>query len=492
MAELINVGPVPGEVGAPVNGVNPPEWYRVGEREAVTAAMAGDSTQAQVDAYINGKLTPYVNRSYVTSQDNLNATKAYIDGQDNLRVKTAQKDVANGVAALQADGRISPNRINAPNNQRRPRTPWTPSSYGTDTAISGPDETTLFTIPVTNPGYTHRLLVQGQIDGLTNTAATAPQINVRVGSATGTLIASGVGMFDSYNTLGGDTFNRTTTGSVGGYWSEHNFQGSTGNPFCDGSSVSWNAEPAPFLGTPSPRVMMFLRSGDDATTYDDYQEITMVMASKPEWGGVGFGTSSGENHIYGRVNADRTQWVRFGIRPDTTDIGGATVTCLVTLTYNNGSYNPQQLAQVSRTVSNNDVWTAQFGTASGKRWYRLLLNGTDEVINYNDSGAQASMGLNHRAWGFGVRAGVLAVLLSSVRQSLPGRVDNITINDLPPGTDGNAYAPVTVMPVSVGTLPALSAAARTLHVTATRYAATGTITARPSFRPNLTVTAIPA
>lgn len=463
MADLVNVGPVPGLAA------------HVGEREAVATVAANDRTPAQLDAYIAAKLVPYVERSYVATQDALNATQTYIDTQDNLRLKTAQKDVANGVPALQADGRISPSRINAPSTQRRPRTPWTPTAYGSERLVSDATEQAVLTIPITDPGYSYRLLVQGQLDGLSGYSGSAPQVNVRVGSTTGTVIASGIGAFESYNTLGGDFFNRTTSGAIGGYWSEYTVSGgSLGNPYCDGSTLNWVA------GNPESRVVLFQRIGDDATTYDDYQEVVMVMASEPEQGGVGFGTSNGHNYIYGRMNNDRTQWVRFDI-----DAAGT-----ATLHYNNGSYNPIQLATANTGLGNTDVWKARFGTASGRRWFQLLRNDVS-IINYNDSGVVTSMGANNRGWGIGIRAGVHAFFLVSDRQSVPGRVDQVTINDLPPGVIGSSFAPVTVMPVSVSALPVLTGAT-TLHVTTRRFGTQGAVAANYAFHNNLTVTAIPA
>lgn len=153
-------------------------------------------TQLQVDNLIAAGYSPYAGKSYVDTQDALNATAAYVDAGDATRLHQSQRNANSGVVGLDANGRADYARTPSISSQR-----WPAVQYGTDTgaAVSATStEVTVFSQAIADPGYTYKLMVTGQIDCKSTADGSAPLFNVRAGTATGEVVARGMGVAENY------------------------------------------------------------------------------------------------------------------------------------------------------------------------------------------------------------------------------------------------------------------------------------------------------
>jgi hypothetical protein len=439
----------------------------LGTRGYITSAMATDMTVEQIDNAVTARLSSrFATRAYADTQDGLNANADFVASGDATRLKLAQKDVANGVAGLDAGGRVNRNRINRPSQQRYPRVLWTPTSYGTP--VAGTTESTVYTVAVTDPGYPYRLAVFGNVDALSSFDSAAPQILVRAGSTSGPVIASGIGTNESYNYLGVDLFSRSGS-TLGSGWEEQWNGSGNGHAECDGNSARYARD-----GSSNSRIGTFRRLGNDATTISDYQEIDWWASSDCD-PGTQFGTS-GRNLVCGRMSDDHSSWVGFALDANTARfaycLGGT-----ITLGASAGCDN-----------TNGSYFRARIGTEAGDRYFQLLRNGTS-VLSVQDSGLTTAMGSGNRGWGFGFRAGNKEFAFVSYEQAEPSRVDWITINDTLPGQDSSSIAPVYVMPDSLSTQTVRTGPV-TLYVRSA--ASTYVMGAGYNYKPSLSVLALPA
>lgn len=455
----------------------------VSYRSYVTSKMANNLTVSQIDTAITNALNSYSTKSYVDSRDALNATQSYIQAQDNLRVRLSQKDVANGVPALNSVGRMDPARISAPSTQRWPRAFWSPASYpGTPTILSSSTETQVYTCAITNPGYNYKVLVFGSIDGLTSVDGLYPIVSVRVGAGvTGPVVAQGRGIKDSYNYLSIDNFDRVTSGNLGGaqYWEEDTISGSGGVAECNGSSFVWSKS-----GT-NLHSMLYKRLGSDATTDDDYQEISWSCTNPGERTTGPLGTPH-YNQVCGRMSADKQSYVGFRmVGPQSLGDNNWLVQCV----YAVGGVEDTLGSSVSLIQNSDDVFTSRQGTSSGKRYFQFLRNGTS-FLTVQDTGNVTAMGNSNLNWGFKVRAGLKETLGVPVDQCRPASMNWITMNDLAPGVDGSSYGPINLHPVGLQSQSVLSGA-QTLTVTVNRSSSLGTVGIYP-VDPSLYVVAVPA
>ena len=439
----------------------------LGTRGYITSAMSTDMTAEQIDAAVTARLSAsYVTKTYVDAQDDVNATPADVAAGDATRLKLAQKNTANGVAGLDAGGRVDRSRINRPSQQRYPRVLWTPTSYGGP--VVGTTESTVYTVPVTDPGYPYRLVVFGNVDALTSFDGAYPQVLVRAGSTAGPVIASGIGTTESYNYLGVDLFGRTAS-TLGSGWEEQWNGSDNGYADVDGTSARYVRD-----GASNSRIGTFRRLGNDATTITDYQEIAWWASSDCD-PGTTFGTS-GRNLVCGRMSSDHNSWVGFALDADTARFAyclGGTITLGASADCDN---------------TNNTYFRARIGTEAGDRHFQLLRNNSP-VLTVQDTGLVTAMGSGNRGWGFGFRAGNKEFAAISYEQASPGRVDWITINDTLPGQDSSSIAPVYVMPDSLSTQTV-----RTGPVTLYVRAAASTYVMGVGYanKPSLSVLALPA
>lgn len=459
--------------------VGPPvaEDDDVAYRGYVAEAMSADITAAEIDALIADKLSDYATKDYVAERDALNATPAYVDAGDATRLKLAHKDAPNGVPALDQFGRVDRARINAPSTQRYPKGLWTPTSYGTgQVSVSDSSEVQLFPpVTVTDPGYPYRLAVFGSIDAFSgSTDRNAPRIVVRVGSASGPIIASGIGCSENYGHFGSDMFDRELP-NLGPGWSETWTGPGNGHARTDGTTAIYSID-----GTSNARVGLFRRVGADAVTATNYQTIRWQNNLHCEEGSA-FGTSA-RNLIHGRMSADGTHWAGFAL-----DAGNAR------FAYRAGG----NMVLGSPVTCPNDA-SAQFyaylGTEQGERHFRLVRNG-QTVLEHHDASGVTSMGPDYRGWGFGFRAGNYESFGISTRQARPASLHYIYVYDNTPDQSIQlSYAPTMIMPDQVASQP-VRTGATTLHVRLMRHlwgSTTYSVWGGYDHHPNLSVLAIPA
>lgn len=451
-------------------------------RDYTASNIAKNATAAQIDAAINQAYAEYANKTYVDQQDSLLADQAYIDGKDADYVLNSSKNQPNGVPALDGTGKVDRGKISTVDTQRFPRSFWSPAGYGTAASASS-SEVTLYQYTVPDPGYQYKLIVHGQVETSSTVDGTWPVVNVRRDSNTGPIIAQGLGGQSATAWFGGDYFSRVTTGNLGGanYWQETTVLGDGGNPYCDGTEATWLLDPS---GTPERpftngwrHKMIYRKLGADAVTSDDWQEVTVVLGKTI--GGdptlLGWGAN---NHIYGRMSADLSQYCVF--RWNWTTV--AFSICVGTET---------EVARTEAfTQATGDTLTARFGTTAGKRAFQFLKNGA-AVLSYTDSNGVSGMGSYNRYWGIGVEAGYNTALLGAVRwQSTPSSYAQVLVNDMPPDTSTAWKTPALVKPTPLAAQEAKTGAA-TLFVTLTRSSASGTASAG-TYLPNLRIEAVPA
>jgi hypothetical protein len=401
-------------------------------------------TQTAINTQVSAALLPYADASYVATRDLLNASVAQVDAGDATKLKASTINALNGVAGLDATGRIGVARVPGTSTQRWPRGFYTPASYQSTTvaSISG-IETTVFTQALANPGFPFRLLVSGQLNVRTATDGDAPVVRVRVGSTAGPIIATATASPSQYR-YGVDTFNRTVS-SLGAGW-EQFYTGSGSGHTETTSKAFWVTD-----GNDPNRKGFFRKISDFATTVDDYQEVFYRVADACESGGL-FG-SDPHNRLYGRVNATRSSYIAF----DMTD-----TTC--SLIYASGGTEASLVApQSGFTQGVGDEILAQFGYYAGtnKRRFRLVHNGTVK-IDYTDTGQVTAMSTDNRGWGFGHQAG--SSLLFG--QSKPAALDWIALND-PIATwsaDPENYSVAVLTSIDLSSQPSL-VGDQTLYVT---------------------------
>lgn len=375
-------------------------------RNYVTGVRGTSSLSlTEITTLIATGLAPYANKTYVDSRDSLNASKSQVDSGDADRLKAATIGANNGVAGLDAAGRVAPLRVPGSSTQRWPKGFYTPASYSSATSASG-TETTIFTLSVPDPGFPFRLLISGQVDCRTATDGDAPVVRVRVGSTVGPTVATGTAQSGQYR-YGVDNFNRISP-SLGAGW-EQTYTGLGSGHTETTTKAFWVLD-----GNDGNRRGVFRKIADFATTVDDYQEIYYRVADTIEVGG--FLGSSPRNRIYGRMNTARTSYIAF-------DMTGAEAV----LVYAAGGSEATLSGPVSGFAQNaGDEILAQFGyyTASNKRRFRLIRNGT-VVIDYTDTGSVTAMGTGNRGWGFGHQAGTSLLF----GQSRPAALDWIALSD---------------------------------------------------------------
>lgn len=167
----------------------------------INALTAANLSQATVDSMVNSGLSPYVLKSYVDTQDALNATKAFIDAGDATRLHLSQIGVNSGVAGLDSGGRVEVSRLTGIGaSQRWPKPFVSPAAYqAAAVTANSTTEVQLYTVAVADPGYTYRLLITGTVDASGDTDGQYPVVRVRQGSATGQLVAQGRGLAESYS-----------------------------------------------------------------------------------------------------------------------------------------------------------------------------------------------------------------------------------------------------------------------------------------------------
>jgi type II secretory pathway pseudopilin PulG len=216
----------------------------IATKEYIESLTTDSIPQGTVDSLITTGLSGYVSRSYVDAQDALNATEAYVDAGDDTRLKLADVSTSSGIAGLDSAGKVAVARVPAASTQRWPKPFYTPSSYNSVTKTATSTETTVYTIPVADPGFNYKLLVSGIAQGFTAVDGQGPIVRVRVGSTSGAIVAMGYGAPEQY-IWGDDDFDRTGP-NLGGGWEE------TYIDHPDGGHVETNGSSAVWVrGTPS-------------------------------------------------------------------------------------------------------------------------------------------------------------------------------------------------------------------------------------------------
>ncbi|AEK06687.1 hypothetical protein PBI_SEBATA_247 [Mycobacterium phage Sebata] len=445
-------------------------------RGYVAGVKNADLSTEAIDQTINNGLNSYASKVLVDDGDALLATPQYITDADDLRLKLAQRGVPNGIAPLDAMGRIPASFIDAPTTQRWTRGPWAPNSYFGSPIQVNNTEATLFTSAITDPGYPYRPVVFAQIDARSNLDTEWPVITVRAGDeTTGEIVARGLGLADAYESSTiGDNFDRAnSTTTIGTGWELTRMEGTEAG----GTIGIINNEAYWVRGATQPSAIMARRvDPDTATTATIWQRIV-----------VNAGTDVGSNiisdrvpktRIYMRMNPTRTQWVAWEITNGTSASSGGNAQ--VRLIYvDNGAET--QIGTVTNTqVAVNIPWVAYAGdyASDDQRLFRLYRNGV-LLKEVRDEAGVTAIGNTNKGWGFGMHAA------QWVPQIEPFRITSIYASDGVPNSGHVQVSPINVGSLNVRTGPT------TMYVRLARSGAAATVTAFP-YRSRLWALAIPA
>lgn len=173
----------------------------VAYRSYLTAEAQKVLGSADVDARIASTTAPYATAAYAAEQDALYATHAEVDAGDSGKLKLTQKGVANGAVPLDATGKIAASHL-----AQLPLRAYG-ALYGFDwsskaargNVTSTGSVRTLARLSISTSSSTSiprlgpwTILVFGYWEAKVNTSTT-PYIEVRQSSASGSLVATGVG-----------------------------------------------------------------------------------------------------------------------------------------------------------------------------------------------------------------------------------------------------------------------------------------------------------
>lgn len=470
-------------------GVGVSDVHDLTYRDYVEVVKSADLTTGAIDTLINNGLASYVDTSYVDTQDALNATQAYVDAGDAGRLKLANKNIAGGIAGLDSTSHVAPNLINVPLAQTWHRGPWVPSAYHASPVVLSSAETTVFSCPITDPGYPYRLLVFGEVDMQTSVVGEAPILRTRVGNATtGAIIATGEGLMDSYASgINSDDFERTSPVDLGPDWTQMpRAANGTADTSGLGLTDGWIATPGGHdaawvhsvgFSQPDKRIIARRTKIADAVTPDDIQVITMTLGSDyAQDAQFGLGLIPSKD-IYGRMSSDCSSYSRMQIGQD--HIG---------FYYNSGSGdvwdgsdNPLFSAQAINPGTQFKLTLGQ--TADPTYWKgEMFFGGTWSTIREGHS-VGTSIGASNRGWGFG-----MTVKSRSTGALPPFQPQSIAKMEL-----ASPSLMVNSAPVRLISTPDQSAitGATTLYIRALRSGSAATIVAS-TYQPRLYVMAVPA
>lgn len=435
---------------------------------AYTAATRGQGSlsPAQVSALITSGFAPYATKTYVNSRDELNALKSQVDAGDATKLKISTRNAPNGIAGLDATGRVEIARVVGQSTQRWPKGPYVPTIYYGGGPTTAEGAFMIYSLP--DPGYPYRLMVSGQFDGRISATGDSAVVRVRINSTAGPVIAQGYSQFVQYR-YGVETFDRVAP-TLGGGWEQTYVGTGTAHAETDGTKAFWVVN-----GNDATRAGFFRKITDYATTVDDYQEVFYRVATTIEAPGI-IGQPPA-NRIYGRVNPTRTSYIAF----DMTDTQ-ARLVCA------NGGAEVTLTGPVAFAQNAGDEIFAQFGyyPDSTRRRLRLFRNGV-LVIDHIDSGQVTALSTDNRGWGFGMRAGS-SLLFGQAR---PAALDYIALTDpaAPWSSDPEGYTPVVLTTTAISQQPSLVGGVN-LYVTV--GSANGNAATVTNVLPRLHVMAIPA
>lgn len=443
-------------------------------QDYVSTVKGGDLSADQIDAAVNSGLAGYANITYVDTQDGLLATQAYVDTQDNLRLKLSQKGIANGIAPLDALGKVPVPLIQSPAQQRWLRGPWSPANYGA--SLDFTTEATIFTCGVTDPGYPYRLVVWGEVDCRTDYELDSALFSVRVGNATtGQIIAQAKGPNDTQDTVQafGDDFERDDANNLGPGWEQiyNVFPDGSGGDNGSGGRLGVHNGRSHWPAAGQGR-RCHVRAVNPLFQYTgtDRQRISTQIGNRgdPEFGSQG----KPAIRFYARVADDWSSYV--GVQNQNTG-GGSLVYRTPTsggeqtlTTFSSGT--PANGELISFTAGEYDLDIRRF------RFYR----GGTLMMDYTDNAGVTLFGPSNRGWGY-----MQATAAANLGATEPPNFEYIYVNDAI-----RNYAPAILVPKDLDTMTVLNGAS-SLYITALRSGTTATAKYN-NYKPKLHVMAIPA
>lgn len=437
-------------------GTGPTDDSDLATRAYVESLTDDHMDQAEVDELIDTGLLNYALKTEVDALDANLATVAEVDAGDDTKLKWIDRNTANGWAGLDSTGRIDVSRVALTSTQRWPVPFYTPAAYHTSAkAVPYGSEVTLYTASVADPGIDYKLLVSGRMEAKPLTGGNVT-IRVRVGSSSGTVVASGTPSGDNF-TYGRSEFLNPSTSSVGSGWEQTSGGEGNGHYASDGTKAYWVID-----GNYSNRFDLCRKINDFAVSTSDYQELTYKMAGPHDFPALD--GQPGYTLFYGRVASDWTRYIVVKVSTGRILWGGRGEAKMY---YNNGAGEVLVGTATGLDLDTDDIIRLECGdyATKNKRKIRLYYNGSLK-ITWNDVSSSA-MGTSYRGWGWGGIAGYSGLLPSfTTTQSRPAPFTYAQLRDpAAPWADTDARAPTTLVPADLDDQDLLTGA-KTLYVTA--------------------------
>jgi len=163
---------------------------------------------AAAQSRVTTDLAPYAAKSYADTAMSGLATSSWLLSQIGNYIHHSSISAADGPVGLSASGLVPKGLINAASTQEWPLPYYSPSTYNSGNVAATTVENEIYSATtVTDPGFPYTLMVFGQVDTLSQADGVAAKSNIRVGTTTGRIIATGVGVFEDYvGPVPGDTY----------------------------------------------------------------------------------------------------------------------------------------------------------------------------------------------------------------------------------------------------------------------------------------------
>lgn len=419
---------------------NPKQSLDLANQDYIDSLLAANMSQSAVTSRITANLSGYATQSFANSSMTSLVTPAQVRAADANFVPTTAVGQPLGPVALSSLGQISPSLISATSTQQWPTPLYTPTAYQNVSVVTD-SPLQLFTQAQPYPGYPYVLQITGIMDAqvpLTDNPTVFPQILVREGSPTGTILAFGYGIGESY-TWGNPPLGVQSTLQlgVGTEWAQY-YGGTPGfGTYCTENAgiAGWRQTGGDTYAICRCRCLDPVFS----TTTTSYQQVSTTIGSPANDNG----NSNAATDIYVRMDDTGTYYVRCAIGASTAwlnySLGGTEVAI--------GSPATGLGQQVG------DVFTLNAGNFTTKtlrqfQLFRTRAGTTTLMGTWNDTNNASALGNAYQGWGFGGTTNFSTTFFFST-QWFPAPVTGVSLVDPANPAGGINSGEVVILPTSL-------------------------------------------
>lgn len=416
---------------------NPRQALDMVNNDYVGTLLAANMSQGTATARIAADLAAFATSGFAATAMTGLATQAFVNTSITSYVPINTVGQPNGPVPLDATGKVPPGTINIPSTQQWPTPLYSPVGYQT-TPVTAGAPLQLFSAAVPYPGYNYRLMVTGMMDGyvpLTDAPTCFPEVLVRQGSTTGTIIAFGYGLGQSY-TWGQAPLGGVNTVALGNTteWAQYYTAGANG-----------------FWATPVSGIASWVGADGDATcrcrnldavfgkTTTPYQQISITITNPLiDHDATPLNAS---NDIYARMDVTGSYYVRCVISSGT-----------ASLWYSLNGANEIQIgstvtASVNQAIGNvYTLYAGDVGTSNPRQFQLYKTRGTTRTLlaTWTDTANATALGSAYQGWGFG--AHTASQFFDTVG---PSGVSSVTVQDSANPSGGVSAGTIPILPTAL-------------------------------------------